>query len=400
VAGIAACLIVKDAAETLERCLGSVRPHVDELIVYDTGSTDGTLELLDSLRANGDGAPIRTERGEWRDDFAWARERSFELASSEWLMWLDADDVLVGGEALRPLVAEAPLELDGFVVSYECARDASGHLIQLVWRVRVVRKTSGFRWQGVVHEGLFLPEGRSPRLESVPAERLRVVHEPASDRLDPTRNLRILLATEACAERLDRATLFNLGLELVTNGRFEEAMPRLRAYLDTAEDWSDEKAHAACLLADCLRMLGRPGDAAQVELGVVEGRPDWTEGALGLAESYADLGRWEDVKTWAHRARELGVPQSPALLDPYWLGLAPLLRLAEASLVLGARDRALEALEEAARRFGADDWLALALDRVETEPAGALETVRGALTRYDPRFRAVVRALWREIGSP
>jgi hypothetical protein len=40
---IAACLIVRDSEDVLERALASIRPHVDEVNVYDTGSTDGTL---------------------------------------------------------------------------------------------------------------------------------------------------------------------------------------------------------------------------------------------------------------------------------------------------------------------------------------------------------------------
>ncbi len=49
--GLSVCLIVRDAAETLERAVGSVRPHVAELCVYDTGSTDGTIALLERLAA-------------------------------------------------------------------------------------------------------------------------------------------------------------------------------------------------------------------------------------------------------------------------------------------------------------------------------------------------------------
>jgi glycosyl transferase family 2 len=397
---IAACLIVKDAAATLERCLRSVRPHVDEVVVYDTGSTDGTLELLDRLAgADGGGARLTVERGEWRDDFAWARERSFDLASAEWLIWLDADDVLVGGNALRQLVAEASPRFDGLVVSYDCERDESGYVTQHVWRVRVVRKSSGFRWQGLVHEGLFLSSGGSPRLEAVSADRLRVIHEPESHRGDAERNLRILRAAEATSPQLDSSILLNLGLELAKNGHFDEARARLEAHLETAVDWSDETVHAACLLAACLRMEGLSADAAKVELEAVERRPDWTEAALGLAESYAALGRWVEAQTWAERASELGVPQSPALVDPRWLRLAPLLRLAEASLVLGARERALDALEEARRRFGADEWLATTLDRAQGDDARAVDAARQALNRYDPLMRAAVRALWRETST-
>jgi glycosyltransferase involved in cell wall biosynthesis len=86
---IAACLIAKDAIDTIELCIRSIRPFVDEINVFDTGSSDGTLEFLSraaATRAVGD-AEIRVVRGEWRDDFAWARQQSAAMASpnATWL---------------------------------------------------------------------------------------------------------------------------------------------------------------------------------------------------------------------------------------------------------------------------------------------------------------------------
>src|SRR6478609_4928618 len=121
-ATIAACLIVKDEERTLERCLTSIRPFVDEVNIYDTGSTDGTLALLDrlahesTLEVGGTPtplAPIRVERGEWRDDFSWARARSFAMASAGvgWLLWADADDEVIGGACMRTVVSELAADI-------------------------------------------------------------------------------------------------------------------------------------------------------------------------------------------------------------------------------------------------------------------------------------------------
>src|SRR5581483_9659542 len=102
---IAACLIVRDSAETIEPCLARIRPFVDEIYVYDTGSTDQTLEIIERMNEDTevevegpDGeptslplAPIRVTVGEWRDDFSWAREQSFQMVSDDvtHLLWLD-----------------------------------------------------------------------------------------------------------------------------------------------------------------------------------------------------------------------------------------------------------------------------------------------------------------------
>src|SRR3954463_1946652 len=115
---IALAMITRDSMAVIDRCLDSVEGHVDEICVYDTGSQDGTVEHLE-------GRGVTVRRGEWRDDFAWARERSFELVSPEtaWVLWLDENDELIGGEPLRELAVPAEPAHDGFALLYEYTRN-------------------------------------------------------------------------------------------------------------------------------------------------------------------------------------------------------------------------------------------------------------------------------------
>ncbi len=82
------CMIVKNEIQNLPRCLASVKPYVDEMIVVDTGSQDGTPEI-----AAEHGATVRFF--EWCDDFAAARNYAISQASSDWILMLDADEELV-----------------------------------------------------------------------------------------------------------------------------------------------------------------------------------------------------------------------------------------------------------------------------------------------------------------
>ena len=84
---LSVCMIVKNEAEFLERCLTSVRPAADQIVVVDTGSTDGSDEIARSFGAE-------VVRAEWRNDFAWARNISLDRAKCAWILWLDADDVV------------------------------------------------------------------------------------------------------------------------------------------------------------------------------------------------------------------------------------------------------------------------------------------------------------------
>jgi predicted O-methyltransferase YrrM len=403
---IAACLIVRSAESTLERCLASVRPFVDEVNVYDTGSQDGTLDLL-ALLARAPGAPIRVEQGEWRDDFAWARERSFAMASEgvEWLLWLDADDEIAGGAELRRLAAEAPAEIDGFVLFYDCARDDAGNTTSQQWRERLVRRRAGYRWRGAVHEVLAPPDGAEARLARVPPERIRYVHRPAPARPSSQRNLDILLAERVWYERrgepVPARTLLYLAYEHAFRGLFAEAAADLEAYLEQiGTDWSDERVHAVHRLATCRRLTGDTQTALGLELEAARHRPDWSETALGLAESYRALARWEEVEIWATKAHELSVPESVLVTNPAKLRVLPLLRLAEAHLMLGDRKAAGEAFTNALGLVR-DSALEERLPDVEHgTPEEALRVVGEVAARYDEELQAVVRGLSVERGPP
>ncbi|MHB8146865.1 MAG: glycosyltransferase family 2 protein, partial [Vulcanimicrobiaceae bacterium] len=86
--GISLCMIVKNEERFLAQCLRSVADAVDEIIVVDTGSTDGTIEIAKSF-----GATV-IER-DWRNDFSWARNESIKPATRRWILFLDADEELV-----------------------------------------------------------------------------------------------------------------------------------------------------------------------------------------------------------------------------------------------------------------------------------------------------------------
>lgn len=84
---ISLCMIVKDEEELLPHCLASVQGAVDEMIVVDTGSSDRSPEI-----ARQHGAVVVPF--EWCDDFAAARNAGLEQASGDWILFLDADEVL------------------------------------------------------------------------------------------------------------------------------------------------------------------------------------------------------------------------------------------------------------------------------------------------------------------
>ena len=80
-------MIVKNEEKVLKRCLNCVKDIVDEIIIVDTGSTDKTKEIARKYTD-------KVLDFKWVNDFSKARNYSFSKATKDYILWLDADDVI------------------------------------------------------------------------------------------------------------------------------------------------------------------------------------------------------------------------------------------------------------------------------------------------------------------
>ena len=137
-------MIALNEARCIQRCLDTVRAHVDAMLVLDTGSTDDTVAI--ALRA---GAHV--SRFEWCDDFAAARNAALQLADADWSLVLDADEWLVDGAAvLRDLRRQAPSFVGAIRVDNLFGADEVTASCSVSWLSRVLPR--GARYSGRVHE--------------------------------------------------------------------------------------------------------------------------------------------------------------------------------------------------------------------------------------------------------
>jgi glycosyltransferase involved in cell wall biosynthesis len=151
---LALVMIARDEARAIARALESARPHVDRMIVLDTGSVDATAEI-----ARAAGAEVFDFA--WRDDFAAARNAALVHSDADWNLILDADEWIAGGaEALGPdILAPGP---GGFLgeVRIESRMDVGGaEGAGQAWIVRVL--PCGVTYEGRIHEQ---PASALPRL--------------------------------------------------------------------------------------------------------------------------------------------------------------------------------------------------------------------------------------------
>jgi tetratricopeptide (TPR) repeat protein/glycosyltransferase involved in cell wall biosynthesis len=100
---VSLCMIIKDEEKYLARCLTSLKPIVDEMIVVDTGSTDRSKDIATCL-----GAKVCDY--DWENDFAAARNFSISQAAGEWILIMDGDEVIspLDYDAFKKIVAKKP----------------------------------------------------------------------------------------------------------------------------------------------------------------------------------------------------------------------------------------------------------------------------------------------------
>ncbi|MDP6648252.1 MAG: tetratricopeptide repeat protein [Candidatus Woesearchaeota archaeon] len=154
---ISLCLITKNEEKYLEQCLNSVKGIVDEIIVVDTGSDDKTKEIAKKFNA-------KIFDFKWVDDFSAARNESLKHATKEWILVLDADEILdeEGLKTVKDFVKDK--ENDGFLFlkkNYTNDNSVAGFVLEKhknfsgwygSFIVRLFRNKKGFKFEGTVHE--------------------------------------------------------------------------------------------------------------------------------------------------------------------------------------------------------------------------------------------------------
>ncbi|MFE0464672.1 glycosyltransferase [Kitasatospora sp. NPDC058965] len=279
-------MIVKDEAESLAAVLADAAAFCDELVVVDTGSTDGTQRIAHRAGA-------RVVEVPWADDFAAARNASLAACTGDWVVWLDADDRVAPAaqRAFARVLAELDDGVDALLTPYQYGFDAGGSACTFtVQRERVLRRAAGLCWSGAVHEAVDLAAARVRAVPELVVEHRRTSVQAARDH---GRNLRILQACYAAGDRSPR-TLFYRANELRDQGRHEEAVVAYAEALDGVQSaW--ERYFALLSQAESLLALARHPEAARTALDAVQLDPARPEAWVVVGKVYYQQERWAEA---------------------------------------------------------------------------------------------------------
>ncbi len=219
-------MIVRDEERFLDGALESMRGVADEICVVDTGSTDASIEIAQRRGA-------RVQSVAWRDDFAWARNVSLEMATRRWIFVLDADERLMpSSRTLVQHIGGSPAALRGAWVRARNLNDdyrGSGAMSNAL--VRLFPNDPRIRYRNAIHEFVTLDDGEGgldAAMTSIEIEHHGYLADVVTDRRKGERNLRL---SRAAAERApnDPYHQYNLGMAAILAGDRRLAIASLAA---------------------------------------------------------------------------------------------------------------------------------------------------------------------------
>jgi glycosyltransferase involved in cell wall biosynthesis len=385
---IAAAMIVKDEASNVARWYESLRDAVDELVVVDTGSSDGTVEVLRKLG-------VDVLKFGWTNSFAEARNFALTHVKSQWVLWVDADEWLEPEDVEVPRVAAGLFHSLGvpLTLRIQQVNDLGGHIEVNGDMSRMHPVGFGFHWEGRIHEqlapgaGFVEGDGRIPRV----AINLRLNHtgyHPTvmEQKAKLTRNI-ALLREAVSDDPSDLAAWGFLGRELLFAGEIDGAIDALyRAeFLARDAEWYGRRAEVRGFLIEALLRQERVEEArAAASRGVMD-NPEFPgiwflKGRVELLAATKLMASAKDAfeKAQTTAATYRGIVSFDALI-PKWRARAGLADLARFSGDLVAARRMYEGI-------------------LKIEPG--LSAVEAQIERIDQQARVLASLLGEDSAKP
>jgi len=301
---IALAMIVKpDDAEAvvLSRCLNSVGSHVDGMFITQAGPKKNPA-VSTVIKAHG----AQESFYKWNDSFADARNYNFSQVPKEYdyILWLDADDVLRGGEKLRETV-EANMSIDLFSLWYLYAFDEWKNPIVVHHKSRIIRNDKCVEWMGDLHEDF--KENRNIMRKHING--IEVLHLTTEERVadSMTRNVRV---SKSQLKNLpdDPRSYWNLGNSLKGAGEYKQALAQFQKFIKTSYS-DDEKYIARLRMAECYYNLEDKNEAIEMYRYAIGLKPMYPDAYIQLGHVFYEIGRYDEAVPLLKQAMTYPPPQ-------------------------------------------------------------------------------------------
>lgn len=298
-------MIVKNENEVLERCLNSISDLVDEIIIVDTGSTDKTKEIASKFTD-------KIYDFEWIDDFSAARNYSYSKATKDYILWMDADDVIYEEDRQKFIVLKQTLDesIDSVTMKYNIAFDRDGNVTFSYRRNRLVKRLKNFKWEGACHN-LLVVSGK------IFDSDIGIAHKKIKSHTD--RNLKIYQNKIKKGDKFNTRDIFYYANELYDHHLYEESLIYYNKLLNMNDGWFENKIYACGRVSDYYAFIDQMEDAFRYCLKSFEYALPRAEFCCRLGNIFQKKEMFDEAIYWYNQATTLEKPKSNGFFqDAYW----------------------------------------------------------------------------------
>mgnify|MGYP000310770769 CR=1 FL=1 len=325
-ATISLCMIVKNEELVLRRCLDCIKDLMDEIIIVDTGSTDGTKKIAYEYTD-------KVYDYEWRDDFAAARNYSFSKAAMDYIYVADADEIIDEENQKRfRCLKEALLPEIEIVQMKYCNQLEYGSVynFDIEYRGKLYKRLRTFQWIDPLHETVNLDP-------IVFDSDIEIIHKPLEkhDRRDFANFEKLVNRGEVLSKKL----LIMYAKELMIAGNeqdFAKAVPLFQRALQEERSTEEYKA-ADCVLAKAAEFSGDTEAFFTACLKEVADNPP-AEICTMLGEYYRSRENYQEAVLWYYNA----IHEQECALNINYAVMLPVTGIIECYKKLGNREMALQ----------------------------------------------------------
>ena len=235
-------MIVKNEEAVLERCLRSCKGIFDEIIIVDTGSTDSTKQIAKKFTN-------KVYDFVWADDFSLARNFSFTKCTCDYIMWLDADDVISKSNNLKLKKLKQNLkQFDTVMIKYNVSFDENKKPTFSFYRERILKNDGSFVWHDPVHE-VITPHG------NIFYANISVDHMKVNKIKKQNRNLKIYQNLIRQKVKLSARQQYYYARELMFNFKYKKAIKEFNKFLKMPNAFKENLIGATKDLSYCYLKL-------------------------------------------------------------------------------------------------------------------------------------------------
>jgi hypothetical protein len=310
---ISLCVITKNEEKHIGECLESAHPWVDEIIVVDTGSSDSTTQI-----AQQHGATV--DMIKWTDDFSAARNASIDHATGDWILWMDADEIMPSetGMKLRMLASYADKKVAGFLFSVIVPSTISGDVSERIEHIKLFRNLPQLRFTGRVHEQIYpqiIAAGYTviPTTYTILHTHYDVTLEGQSKR---DRYYQKIMQQEVIDRPQDAFAQFNLGMVESRLGNHVAVIKALETYHEFAPARTTVTHKAFSVLIFSYQHLQKWEELERTVINAQQVLPHNLEILYAAGRAYYEKGDFETALLLFEELGESSFAEYPSGFDP------------------------------------------------------------------------------------